>query len=100
MPAPVGTRPRELRAPDRVLAGDELIGDPDKRREAAELSRLKADPDTTPCGKPGDHQQADPLRYVDVYWRRVFQAPVRVRYLLHAHSDAPVSDADQDTATG
>src|ERR1700730_14057421 len=98
-PVPVGIRPGELRPHDRVWAGDKLIGDPDKRREPAELGTLKPDPDAAPCGNPGDHQQANPLRRVEVYWRRVFQSPVRVRYIVDAHPDALVGDTEQDAAT-
>ena len=46
-PVPVGTRPGELRAHDRVWADDKLIGDPDKSRKAAGLVMLKPAQDGT-----------------------------------------------------
>ena len=95
---PTGTRTGELRTQNRVRDGNELIGDPDKRREATELSMLKPDPEPTTCGQPGDHQQANPFRYLNVGSRRVFQPPVRMRDVVSAHPDAPVGDADQGTA--
>src|SRR5262249_35844822 len=42
-PGHVGTGPGEIRARDRGRAGDELIGDPDEGREAAEFGMLKPD---------------------------------------------------------
>ena len=62
---PIGTRPGGLRAHDRAWVGDKLIGDPDERREAAELGMLKPDPDTV---NPAEERRLPIFEAVESSW--------------------------------
>jgi hypothetical protein len=82
----------------RAETGEELIGEPDERRETAEIGLVQPDPDAVPGGEPGHHEQAHPLRHIGVHRPWMFQLVVRAGELRRGHPDAPVSNVDQGAA--